>query len=98
MGTQRYQGNYRDPLMRPVGSLDATVRVTDRMFGLIDASVGGIAASGGFSRVQGKFGLGMRYLWMPNESFTPYRTARGGLLVQIEWVQGFGNGVFGVGG
>ena len=94
MGTQRYQGNYRDPLMRPVGSLDATVRVTDRLFGLIDASVGGIAARGAFSRVQGKFGLGMRYLWMPNERFTPYVTAGVGLLVQNEWKQGFGDGMF----
>lgn len=94
LGTQRYQGNYRDPLMRPVGAVDVSVRISERMFGQVDLAIGEIAAQNAFSRVQGTFGLGLRYVWMPAERLSPYLTAGTGLLMQDSWKKGFGDGLF----
>lgn len=80
VGAHRYQGNYRDPLVRPVFGAALRRSVTPSIGVGIDASVGKIGATGAFKSFVTTGGVQGRYHLLPRATTSPFLEAGAGLL------------------
>lgn len=72
VGAQRYQGNYRDPLVRPVFGASALQSITPSLAVGLDGSVGKIGAAGVFKSFVTTGGVEGRYHLLPSASTSPF--------------------------
>jgi curli production assembly/transport component CsgG len=93
VGGQQYQGNYRDPLVRPIGEIALQTRISPRFHVAGSVSAGEIAADRAFSRTNFSGDLYGVYYLLPNARLSPFLTAGAGLFVQ-DWSAGFGDGLW----
>lgn len=92
-GAQQYNGNYVDPLIKPMAEFSLMGRVSDRFYLGTALSGGRIGADRAFSKTQWYGDVSARYLLLPTDRLTPYLTSGVGLIVQ-DWTGGFGSGLF----
>ncbi len=90
VGMQRYQGNYRDPLMRPTASVYVRGNVAPRWGLGLTASAGELAAERAFSRRYLAADAHALYYLLPTRRLTPFVKAGGGVLVQEKHAAGPG--------
>ncbi|HEX7071242.1 MAG TPA: CsgG/HfaB family protein, partial [Rhodothermales bacterium] len=81
-GTQRYQGNYMDPLAEATGELQIIAGLTERLSLQTSFSGGRIAAQDAFRTTQFTGDVLARYVVLPRERLSPYVTAGAGIIAQ----------------
>ncbi len=81
-GAQRYQGDYKNPLTRPVG--EAALRIPLSRYAAlgVGASAGGIAAERSFDHTFGAADAQVLLYAVPRLRLSPFVTVGGGALVQ----------------
>lgn len=93
VGGQQYRGDYRDPLVQPVGEIALQARLSPRFHVGTAFSAGRIAADRAFTRTNFSGDLYGMYYLLPTSRLSPYVTAGAGLFVQ-DWAAGFGDGLW----
>ena len=92
-GATRYEGDYADPLARPVGELVLRRQLGARLGLGLSASAADLAAEDAFSRRHVAGDLHAIYYALPHYRLSPYLTAGAGALYQPD-VRPGGDGVF----